>query len=306
MNLVKCRKCSLIYANPRIQELELVSRYTNSFFFEEYLPAFKAASNHYDPNVIRSHFFIFIQLITKYFKPGKRLLDVGCGSGFFLKAAEEVGWEAEGVEISPVASKYAQNIVRVNVLEGKLEAQHLSPEKYDLVVLIETIEHLTNPLNTLREIYRILKKEGILIISTPDSKSLSRLFLGKSWAVFSPEEHLSVFSQKNLFDLLHRANFCVLGIRNLLQLNPEYTHKKKGLGYLVFKKLYNRLKKIKILEKATLFEYAELMNIEEKTCLQEKSVRSQLNFTKKTKRKVHKWAKMWFRGDSLIAIAKKI
>jgi 2-polyprenyl-3-methyl-5-hydroxy-6-metoxy-1,4-benzoquinol methylase len=306
MNLVKCRKCSLIYANPRIQESELFCRYTNSFFYDEYLPAFKAASTHYDLKVIRSHFFIFIQLITKYFKPGKRLLDVGCGSGFFLKAAEEIGWEAEGVEISPVASEYAQNIVRVKVLEGKLEAYHLPPEKYDLVVLIETIEHLTNPLDTLREIYRILKKEGILIISTPDSKSLSRLFLGKNWAVFSPEEHLSVFSQKNLFYLLHRANFCVLGIRNLLQLNPEYTHKKKGFGYLVFKKLYNILEKIKIMEKATLFEYADLMNIEEKNHLKAKSVHSHLNLTKKIKRKVHKWAKIWIRGDTLIEIAKKI
>lgn len=305
MNLVKCRKCSLIYANPRIQEPELFSRYTASFFFDEYLPAFKAAPTYYDPEVIRSHFFIFIQLITKYFKPGKRLLDVGCGSGFFLKAAEEIGWEAEGVEISAAASEYAQNIVGVKVLEGKLEAHHFPAEKFDLVVMLETAEHLMNPLNTLKEIYRILKRGGILIISTPDSNSLSRLFLGKNWAVFSPEEHLSVFSQKSLFYLLQRANFCILGIRNLLQLNPEYTHNKKGLGYFVFKKLCNRLEKIEIMEKATLFEYADLMNVEEKKHLQAEGIHPNLNLKRKMKRRVHKWAKMWIRGDILISIAKK-
>lgn len=304
-NIVKCRKCGLIYANPRIQESELFERYTSSFFFDEYLPAFKATSTHYDLNIIRSHFFLFLQLIAKYFTPGKRLLDVGCGAGFFLKAAEEKGWEVEGVEISPAASEYAQNIVRVKVLKGKLEDKHLPAEKYDLAVLSETIEHLMNPLDTLKEIYRILTKEGILLISTPDYNSLSRLFLRKNWAVISPEEHFSIFTKKNLCHILQKANFCVLGIRNLRQLNPEYTHDKKRLGYFVFKNLCKRLEKLKIIEKTTLFEYADIMDIGEKNHIKTQNMYSDLNLIRKMKRIIHKWTKMWLRGDTLIAIAKK-
>jgi len=269
------------------------------------LPAFKATPKRYDLTVIRSHFFLFLQLITKYYTPGKRLLDVGCGAGFFLKAAEEIGWEVEGVEISPVASNYAQNIVKVKVLDGKLEDLRLPAERFDLVVLIEAIEHLMSPLETLKEINRILKKDGILIISTPDHKSLSRFFLGKNWAVLSPEEHFSVFTQKTLFRILQKARFYVLGIRNLLQLNPEYTHDKKRPGYFLFRSLYKRLKKLKIIEKATLFEYADIMNIEDNSQMETHNINLDLSLMRKTKRLIHKWSKTCLRGDTLVAIAKK-
>ena len=305
MNLVKCRKCSLIYANPRIQESEILRRYTSSFFFDEYLPAFKATLKHYDLDTIRSHFFLFLQLITKYYTPGKRLLDIGCGAGFFLKAAEEIGWEAEGVEISPIASDYAQNIVKVKVLEGKLEDLYLPSEKYDLVILTEIIEHLMNPLKTLKEINRVLKKHGILIISTPDYKSLSRLFLRKNWAVLSPEEHISVFTQKTLFHILQKAKFRVLGIRNLLQFNPEYTHDKERSGYFLFKKLHKRLRKLKIMEKTFLFECADIMNIEDKNHREAQNIYPDLSLLRKMKRLIHKWSKTCLRGDTLVAIAKK-
>ncbi len=305
MNLVKCRKCSLIYANPRIHESELFRRYASSFFFDEYLPAFKATSKHYDLTIIRSHFFLFLQLITKYYTTGKRLLDVGCGAGFFLKAAEEIGWEAEGIEISPIASDYAQNIVKVKVLEGKLEDLHLPEEIFDLVVLIETVEHLMNPLETLKEINRILKKQGILIICTPDYKSLSRLFLGKNWAVLSPEEHFSAFTQKSLFRIVQKAEFCVLGIRNLLQFNPEYTHDKKRLGYFLFKSLHKRLKKLNIMEKTTLFEYADIMNIEDNSQRETQNISPDLGLLRKMKRLIHKWSKTCLRGDTLVTIANK-
>ena len=305
MNIVKCKKCGLIYVNPILQESELSRRYTESFFYDEYLPIFKATSTHYDLNIIRSHFFLFLQLLTKYFTPGKRLLDVGCSAGFFMKAAEEIGWEAEGVEISTVASEYAKNIVKVNVHESKLEDLHLPAENFDLVVLMETIEHLINPLDTLKEINRILTKKGILIISAPDYNSLSRLFLRKSWAVLSPAEHLSIFTQKSLFHILQKADFCVLGIRNLLQLNPEYTHNKKRLSYFVFKNLYKKMKNLKIVKKAQLFEYADIMATEEKNQIKTQNTYYGLSLITKMKRLIYKWIKTWLRGDILVAIAKK-
>lgn len=123
--------------------------------------------------------------------------------------------------------RICRNIVKVKVHEGKLEDLQLPAEKFGLVVLIYPIEHLMNTLNTLKEINRILTKKGTLIISSPDYNSLSRLFLRKSWAVLSSAEHLSIFTKKTLFLMLQKANFCVLGIRNLFQLNPEYIHNKK-------------------------------------------------------------------------------
>jgi len=193
----------------------------------------------------------------------------------------------------------------VKVHEGKLEGLHLPAEKFDLVFLIDTIEHLINPLNTLKEINRILIKKGILIISAPDYNSLSRLFLRKSWAVLSPAEHLSSFTQKSLVHILQKADFCVLGIRNLLQFNPEYTHNKKRLSYFLFKNIYKRLKGLKIIKKTQLFEYADIMATEEKNQIKTQNTYYCLSLIAKMKRIIYKWIKTWLRGDILVAIAKK-
>lgn len=301
LDLVKCKNCGLVYTNPRLLESEILQRYESPIFFDEYLESFKASSVTYDLNFIRNHYYLFIDLIKNYLVPGKKLLDVGSGAGFFLKAAEEIGWQAEGVEISSTASKYAAEIAKVNVHYGKLEDLKFPSETFDLVTLLDIIEHLPNPLHTLKETNRILKSGGIIIVSTPDFNSLSRLFLGYDWAVLSPAEHLYNFTHKTLCSILSNSYFHVLGIRNLLVFNPEYTNNKNKRGYFLWKTVHTRLEKQKIMENIHGFEYLDLMVAAEEN----KAKTTELKFTKKLKRIIYKRAKTWLKGDMLIAIAKK-
>jgi len=301
LNLVKCKHCGLVYANPRLIEEEIFERYESPLFFEEYLTALNATSTSFDLGFIRSHYYFIIGLIDRFFAPGKKLLDVGCGAGFFLKIAGETGWNAEGIEISKVASEYAKNVVNVNVYRSKLEDIKFSTESFDLVTMLDIIEHLTDPLRTLEETYRILKSQGIVIVSTPDVRSLSRMFLGKHWAILSPAEHLYNFSKKTLHAVLSEANFRVLGIRNLLIFNPEYTHDKNQFRYFFWKNLHEKIEKKKFMENLHGFEYLDLMLVDEEI---RKKIRNK-RFTKRMKRSIYRKAKSWLRGDMLIAIAKK-
>jgi SAM-dependent methyltransferase len=100
-------------------------------------------------------------------RPG-RLLDVGCGTGGFVKIAKDAGWEAFGVELSESAANCA--VERgVQVRAGTLEEQHFPPDYFDVVTLWDVLEHLPDPSKELMEIYRILKLDGFVVIRVPNT-----------------------------------------------------------------------------------------------------------------------------------------
>lgn len=302
LNLVKCENCRLVYAHPRPLSSDIRKRYESEAFFREHLEALKATRNSYSIDFIRSHYSLFLDLIRAYFKPGKKLLDIGCGAGFFLKAAQEEGWKAEGIEISTLAVRYARNIVGINVHNGSLKETVYLPQTFDIITLFDLLEHLLDPLETLKDIHRILKEGGIVIISTPDFNSLSRFLYGRDWAVLSPAEHLYNFSEKTLRKLLTRTGFRILGIRNLLVFNPDCTHDKNKTIHTIWKKAHRRLEEMNKIKNLHGFEYEDVLTI-----AQGKSAsNSGITRTKQMIRKVYRRrAKTWLRGDILVAVAKK-
>ena len=226
LSLIKCRRCGLIYTWPRPTEEEIQKRYSRDYFYKEYLPVFGADETSFDPDLARNHYDLTLNLLDR-FSPGReagKLLDIGCGGGLFLKAAGDMGWDVEGVEISPTAARYANTVVGVPVRRARFEETGFPPEDFDAVTLLDTVEHLQDPVNILREVRRVLKKDGILIVTTPDVNSLSRTMAGEAWAVLSPAEHLYNFSKKTLGKLMAVSGFSPLMIKNQVNINPEYVH----------------------------------------------------------------------------------
>lgn len=238
LNIVRCRRCGLVYVNPRLTEEYLFLRYSEAYFYNEYLATFQADRNGYDMQRVRDCYDLYLRLLDTVSGGEKRLLDVGCGGGFFLKAVEERGWRGQGVEVSDVAARYARDVVGVDVRRGRLENTRFPLESFDVVVLLDVLEHLVDPLQALKDCRSYLKAQGLLILNTPDFSSLSRRFLGKNWAVLSPVEHLYYFTEETLTRLLGEAGFFSPRIYNLLQLNPDYTHKPRGLRYRHFQRKY--------------------------------------------------------------------
>ena len=91
-----------------------------------------------------------------------RLLDIGCGHGFFMKLALSRGWQAEGIEVSAPAVRQARDVFKLTVYDKPLEFLGLAPESYDLVTLWRVLDLLPEPRKELERINRVMKPGGLV------------------------------------------------------------------------------------------------------------------------------------------------
>src|SRR5690606_2387907 len=96
------------------------------------------------------------------------MLEVGCAAGFFLKVASEENWCVTGVEIMEPAVAYARQSLGLDVRAGTLADVDLPPAGYDVVVMIETVEHLLDPAQTVRQAFHLLRPGGAMLVTVPN------------------------------------------------------------------------------------------------------------------------------------------
>lgn len=117
-----------------------------------------------------------------------RLLDVGCSSGAFLASAKKLGCEVQGVEPAARAAASARAL-GLDVFNGLLADAKFDGGRFDAVTLFEVIEHLTAPIDLLKEIHRVLRPGGVLLIGTGNAASWTVQALGARWDYFSIDRH---------------------------------------------------------------------------------------------------------------------
>jgi SAM-dependent methyltransferase len=143
--------------------------------------------------------------------PGGKLLDVGCGSGEALEFMQKLGWNATGVDFDQRAAEAAR-LRGVDVRVGSLESQHFPDSHFDAITMSHVIEHLHDPLRTLRECHRLLKEGGRLSIVTPNIESHGHRHYSRDWRGLEPPRHLHLFSPATLRTLVERAGFVEVSI----------------------------------------------------------------------------------------------
>ncbi len=142
---------------------------------------------------------------------GARLLDIGCSSGALLRSARTHGFDAEGVEPAAQAAEFAQS-AGLKVFHGYLEEARFPASSFDAVTLMEVIEHLPDPSALLREVWRILKPNGVLVVGTGNGASWTVRLVGARWGYFQVAEHgghISFFNPLSLALLARRCGFDV-------------------------------------------------------------------------------------------------
>ena len=139
------------------------------------------------------------------------LLDVGCGKGFFVKVAQDLGFEAECIDISETGIEHARDVLGVRATCGRLEEQMWS-RRFDIVTLWATIEHVPNPTELLRSIRKTLRPGGVLLCDTGlgDAPWESVLPGYNQW--YDAPQHLFVFTERSLCLILRNAGFEVLAV----------------------------------------------------------------------------------------------
>ena len=242
--LVRCISCGLVFANPRLNADAIEQRYYSpAYFRDEYLPGVIPPSGPNDSAFLDERYRRPLELLRSTVPNAGRLLEIGTGAGFFLKAGARAGWDAYGLEVSPEAVAYACDTLGLRVTRGRAEDVPFEAASFDAVAMFEVIEHLRDPARVLRAAHGYLRPGGGLIISTPNLHSFSRFALGTNWAVLSPAEHLYYFTEKTLRRLLVNAGFQrVRFVRDyhLLHfeaMNPRYTHALRSLRARMYQRL---------------------------------------------------------------------
>jgi 2-polyprenyl-3-methyl-5-hydroxy-6-metoxy-1,4-benzoquinol methylase len=124
---------------------------------------------------------------------GRRVLDVGFGSGAYLNFAASVGWDACGCDPDPVAVENA--LARgLNVRQGGIEVWADGGASFDAVTLSHVIEHVHDPKSVLSTVHRILRPGGQLYMDTPNIDALGHSTYGRSWRGLEPPRHLVLYS----------------------------------------------------------------------------------------------------------------
>ena len=181
--------------------------------------------------------------INKHVKPGK-ILDIGCGRGLFLDVMRRGGWMATGTELNEETASYATKVYGLKILTGDIIQHQLPTESLDAVNINQVLEHLKNPNEVLKECRRLLRKDGLLIISVPDLRS-PQFTLGKeNWFLLDLPFHLIHFTEEGLSKLLQKNGFKVKQIRRFsLEYSPfGWLQTMLNVSGIRFNLLYDLLK----------------------------------------------------------------
>lgn len=138
-----------------------------------------------------------------YRKTGK-ILDVGCGTGAFLKEAKTRGWEVYGTEYTEKAIAICKSL-GINMQAGKLDPSLYEKDSFDVITSFEVMEHINNPQEEIQNIRQLLRPGGLFYFTTPNFNSLERYLLKGKYNIINYPEHLSYYTKKTA-DYLFKKN----------------------------------------------------------------------------------------------------
>lgn len=247
--IISCLKCSHMYARPRLKFKFLKEIYSSKKYFVN--PNERAFFNNYPKEEWRKEKFSWIfNRFFEFVKPVKgeqiKILDIGCAVGFAILAAKELGFECEGIDISKWAINYATKKYQLNVKECSVKDLSSDPNyhnKFDIILMFDIIEHLTDPITNLQAAHKLLIDKGFLLITTPNLESICARLFGRRYEPLDPDLHLHYFTRNSLLLTLKKSGFTP--IKTLLL--PDYPISGKITKYLhlifhlFFAKILNRI-----------------------------------------------------------------
>jgi 2-polyprenyl-3-methyl-5-hydroxy-6-metoxy-1,4-benzoquinol methylase len=207
-NYFRCNFCGTIFQQP-LPTLDEMMGYANTEYsgglYKEYLEA----------NDLKYATFEYrLDKVMKVFKKQNhsgtppRILDVGCSNGRFIEVAIRQGIDAWGLELSENAIAAAVPDTRARIYHGDAnKIESLGIKKFNIITAFDLIEHLFDPISFLNSLSKIVAKNGILVMTTPDASSFFRSAMGKSWSMLQPFQHTILLSRKAAKILMQKTSY---------------------------------------------------------------------------------------------------
>ena len=231
--ITQCRSCGLWYVNPQPTPEELSRFYAGYDDGEQW----RKGEEHFNRRVRRA----ILQM-----KRSGVVLDIGCGSGNFLRCMKEVGFSVFGIEASVSGAGFARATHGIKIYHGMIEDYLVAHamRQFDVITLLNVLEHLTHPAQTLLQLRQVLAPDGVLAIVVPDARFhdlLGRLrhrmgfsdpyWLGQSKSFlsgFKLPDHLCSFQPRTIAFLLQRCGFRVVALQNAPLVFNSELHRNLG------------------------------------------------------------------------------
>lgn len=217
--VVRCGNCGFVYLAERPSEDDLERMYSKSYY-EDGDVGYRGYVN-----IFEQYHDTFLKIFRRRHRDlikrasGRKLLEVGCAYGFLLDFLSTNGWEVTGIEISPLSSAYARDELNLNVHTGSVESVNLPAESFDVILLLDVLEHLHRPFDTLRRIRSLLAPGGILVVQCPWElfhweEIAEARFKRMKPGTIKPDAvpaHLYFFQPSSLEGILRKAGFRIIG-----------------------------------------------------------------------------------------------
>lgn len=224
-DLVRCCHCGLTRTHPRPTPAAI-----GAYYPEQYLPY----ADRDDRALTKVGIFAAMRKLLsvpyrlRFKEPGQlsppprhgaSMLDVGCGPGQLLRDMRDLGWDAWGIEPNPAAAERARMRAGSSdrVVTGSVEDADFAPGSYDLITLSHVLEHLHDPLSTLRQLNRWLRPGGTLRVWIPNLASAESRSFGRHWIALEVPRHLHHYTPATAARMLNTAGFDVCSMRPQFQ-----------------------------------------------------------------------------------------
>jgi 2-polyprenyl-3-methyl-5-hydroxy-6-metoxy-1,4-benzoquinol methylase len=228
--LSRCSSCGFIFTSAPPDEKEIGGYYESDNYISHSDSGKALLDKIY--HLVRRIMLTGKRMLVKQniHRPTGKILDLGCGTGYFLDEMKKSGWETTGVEVNKKAREHAVSRFGLEVFPPDAISS-LPGDEYDCITLWHVLEHFHDPFEYFREIKRLLKPGGTVLVALPNSDSFDAIHYKKDWAAFDVPRHLWHFNTETLTLFAKKAGFSVTSMK-LLPFDVFYisilSEKQKG------------------------------------------------------------------------------